>query len=202
MMYKAIEMADGEDIDSESGPISLHLEPANRTGEIHIENPAESGHSDHCTINGNTYQRKDLIKKLPYGETGTEWTGETWTVHKEQTANLAAVLCVAGVRVTLGEGAVRSDPEWGWYHEQEQPDDGGEDEIEVGGPVDAAEKKVLLSWVSDLVELGVIESEWDYAERHKVMFFHDDNTGNAHELLADTECYGAFDTRKASPPQV
>lgn len=201
MMYKAIEMADGADVESESGPISLHLEPADGKGEIHIGSPDGSSEDGMCDVEGNTYQHKGLIKKLPYGESGAEWTGETWVVSEEETANLAGVMCIAGVGVTLDGRAVASDSEWGYYHDEEVEDSGSSDVVEVGGPSDAAEEKVLLSWVSDLVELGVYESEMDYADRHKVMFFCDDNTGNAHELLADTECYGAFDTRKASPPQ-
>jgi len=199
--YTVVEMAEGEEIDSESGPIDLHLEPAHRKGEVHIGEPSECDEDGHCAISGNTYQKKDIIKKLPYGDSGTKWTGETWTVAEDQTANLAAVLTIAAVDVSIDAGAVASDPDWGYYHEQEQPDEDDEPEIEVDEPGDAAEEKVMVEWVATLVELGYYDSETDYADRHGVDLFWEDGADGSHPLFADTDSNDIFDTRKASPVQ-
>lgn len=199
MMYEVIEMADGTEVDSESGPISLHCEPADSSGEVHIESPGGSVGEGKCAVSGNTYHRKDLIKKLPYGDDGTEWTGETWIVDSEQTANLAAVLCIAGVDVTIDSEAVGSDAEWGYYHEQESEDDEDGGDVVIGEPDDANESKVMVSWVCDLVEVGCCESELEYKDRYGVELFWDDDVSGSHELLADTDGLGVFDTRKACP---
>jgi len=195
-----MEMADGEEIDSESGPISLHLEPVDSSGRIHIESPDYSGEDGFCPITGDTYRQKDVIKKLPYGDGGTKWTGETWVVSEEQTANLAATLSIAAVDVTIHSDAVGSDPEWGYYHEEEQEEESVPTGVEVGGPSEANESAVMASWLSDLVELGSYDSKSEYQDRFGVNLFYDADTGGGHELLADTDGVAIFDSRKACPP--
>jgi len=200
--YDVVEMADGVDVDSESGPINLHLEPAHRKGEVHITGPEDCDEDGHCKVTGNTYHRKDIIKKLPYGDSGTKWTGDTWTVAEDQTANLAATLTIAAVDVSIDAGAIASDPEWGHFHEDEQPEEDTTSEIEVGEPDDAAERKVMVDWLGTLVELGYYDNEIEYTDKYGVDLFYSNENAGGHILFEPTECNDIFDTRKATPAQV
>ena len=198
-LYEVMEVGDGERIDSESGPINVHCEPTDITGEVHIKQQSQSEGREQCNVTGNTYHRKDIIKKLPYGDDGTKWTGDVWVVAEDQTANLAATLIIAGVDVTIHEDAIASDDEWGWYYEEAQPDEPEEGELVIGPPDDASEDKVSSGWVETLVNLGHYSSVEEYADRFDVKMLYDEDIMDGYILCRDTGTTPIFDSRKASP---
>jgi hypothetical protein len=198
-LYKVMEVGDGERIDSESGPINVHCEPANSTGEVHIKKQSQSNGRGQCDVTGNTYHRKDIIKKLPYGDDGTKWTGDVWVVSEEQTANLAATLTIAGVDVTIHEDAIASDPEWGYYYDEAQTDEPEGGELVIGPPADADERKVSSGWVETLVGLGYYSDAEEYADRFDVKLLWDEHMMDGYILCRDTGTTPIFDSRKASP---
>jgi len=198
-LYKVMEVGDGESIDSESGPINVHCEPTDSTGEVHIKQQIQSEGRGQCSITGNAYHRKDIIKKLPYGDDGTKWTGDVWVVNEEQTANLAATLTIAGVDVTIHEDAIASDPEWGYYHDEAQPEESEEGELVIGPPPEADERKVASGWVETLVGLGYYGDVEEYADRFDVKLLWDEDMMEGYVLCRDMGTTPIFDSRKASP---
>jgi len=189
-MFKVMEVGDGVEIEGPTGPINVYLEPVQNSGEVLIKAPGDDIGKNQCRIHGNTYQHKDLIKKLPYGHEGSEWTGEVWAVNKEMTTELAAVLTIAGVDVTIEGGAVAEDDGWGHLREEiELPgDDNASIQVMVGpsGPGD----KVSRSWAEDAAEKGNYDSVEEFAEQFNLDVASDEEM---QKVLEDDDDEGGAD---------
>lgn len=188
MMFKVMEIGDGVEIDGPTGAINVYLEPVQESGEVLIKAPGEDIGDSHCRVHGRTYENKDLIKKLPYGSHGTEWTGDVWAVNKDMTTELAAVLTIAGVDLTVEAGVVAEDEDWGHLREEIDLPGDNDDTITVrvgpGGPGD----KVSRTWAEEAAETGNYDSVEEFAdqfnlevasdeEMQEVLYNEDDDAG-------------------------
>jgi len=164
MIYEVVEIGDGEEIEGPTGSIGVFLEPTEDTGQVHIEEPGDGIMDHQCRVSGDTYNNRKLIKKLPYGDDGSEWTGETWAVAKHKTSDLAAVLSIAAVKVTIDSDAIASDEGWGHLRSEVVDKPESDDSVEVMvGPGDPGDK-VSRSWAEDAAKTGNYDSADEFAE--------------------------------------
>lgn len=197
MMFEVIEVGDGVELDCKTGTVNVYLEPTTEEGEIHIKGDDESGTAGMCDISGDTYQHKELIKKLPYGDTGTEWTGETWVVAKDQTANLAGVLTIAGVKATLDARAIATDDDWGELREEiDLPGDDNETVKVMRGP-EGPDNKVSRSWAEDAARVGRYEDAETFADEFGLDVVPDEEIMEYHDLDTDHDDVDVFNSNTA-----
>jgi len=192
MMYKVMEIGSGTEIDGPTGAINVHLEPTDYEGEVHIKAPGDGIGDSHCRIEGNTYQHKDLIKKLPYGNDGAEWTGEVWAASSDMTSDLAAVLSIAAVGVTINAEAVASDEEWGGLiDEVDGIGDDDEEETVMVGPSGPGEG-VSRSWAEQAAETANYDTVDEFIEHFEVSVVSDDVMADIVEQQDDSSGADTF----------
>lgn len=194
MIFRVIEVGDGVELDGPTGKIRVYLEPTQETGDVHIKEPGEDIDDDLCRIHGDTYNSKDLIKKLPYGRSGTQWNGEVWTVHKKSTADLCAVLKIAARDVTLDSRAIAHDDDWGILQEEIELDEGGNETYKViNGPSDPGQG-VSRSWAEDAADLGNYDSADAFAEQFNLEIVEDSDMEERAEDADSPEGADPFST--------
>jgi len=196
-MFKVIEVDDGKRLDCKTGKVNVWLEPTTDRGDIHIKGDKESGTDGMCDVVGDTYQHKEVIKKLPYGDTGTEWTGDVWAVSTDQTANLAGVLTIAGIGATLDARAIAVDDDWGELREEiDVPGDDNETIRVMRGPEGPGDK-VSRSWAEDAARVGRYEDAETFADEFGLEVAPDEEIMEYHDLDTDDDDVEVFNSDMA-----
>jgi len=166
MRMKVFELHDGVEVEGPTGEISVGINPTDEMHDVYIREPGSGTDDKWCKIVGDTYQHKEKIKKLDYGQ--VEWTGDYWQVLEDKVTEVCSVLLIAGVDVGLDAGAVASDRDWGYLREEVELDDdlGGveEETLRIMVPPDGPTDKVSRSWAEDATEVGNYDSVEEFAE--------------------------------------
>lgn len=182
MKLKVREQPEGQLIEGPTGDIEVDLEPTDDFHDVMVCEPGSGDGTDMCKITGKTYEHKEKIKKLPYGDDGTRWTGEWWEVNKSMVTELCAVLCIAAVDVCVHSKCVAKDEDWGSLRKRIDIDEGREEDSKlriVAGPKSPMEG-VSRSWAEDAAEVGNFDDADDFAEEYGLNIIEDEE---AKEML-------------------
>lgn len=186
--YRLIRHPEGQSIEGPTGSIPVLAEPNEPDGDIIIHTPGEHDSvslKGQCAVTGDTYNQKDKIKKLEYGEDGTRWNGDVWTVNEEASSDLAAVLMVAGISVSVYEGALRHDAGWGRYYEPvDESGCDGEEMVVMVGP-DYPTDFVSRSWVQEAAKVGGFQEVENFIEKFGLTVVDDGEAYNRAGLSDD-----------------
>jgi hypothetical protein len=197
MMLKATEDEGGIIVKSPVRAVSVDLEPVQTEEEVHIGDLDESVASGCCPVEGNSYPYKDDIKKLPYGDDGTQWTGDVWAVNPRKTAELVAVLLGAGARVSLEASCLEYDEDWGRLRKEILLDDDSGEKLRVMHPPYGDDNKVPRSWVESASSLGNFDSVEEFAENFDLNVVSDKEAKEELGLSDDDEEVDFFSSEGA-----
>lgn len=188
MKLEVRESHDGTVISGPTGKIDVGLEPTNDYHDIFIQKPGSGSGDDMCKISGDTYQHKKKIKKLPYGDNGSQWTGDYWEVNKNLTSDLCAVLKVVAVDVCIHSRAVVSDDGWKSLRKEIDIDDpvGSDETLRLMAGPDSPMEGVSRSWAEDAAETGNFDSVEEFAESFGLNVIDDEE---AEDKLDEPEEY-------------
>lgn len=184
MIIKPIEFGKGKTIEGPTGSISITLEVSDSRGGVEIQKPGEGCADGQCRITGNTYNAKDDIKKLPYGDDGTQWNGEVWLVNKHKVAELTAVLMKAGYSLTIDGKAVSHCDDFGELREEvDLPgDEDGTVDVMYGPHGDNDE--VSCSWAEDAADLGNYDDVETFADKFGLTIVEDEVIRERHNVTS------------------
>ena len=197
MILKATESEGGIIADCPRRAVSVDLEPIKREQEVHIGDIDESVAGGACPITGNSYPYKDTIKELPYGDDGTQWTGDVWVVNPRKTTELVALLLDDGASVSLDASVLEYDEDWGVLRREILLDDEGSEVLRVMHPPYGDDNKVPESWAKSAGDLGNFDSVEEFAERFDLNIVPDEEAKEELGLDDSDDEVGYFDTDSA-----
>jgi len=197
MILKATESSDGVMIQCPTGAVQVDLEPVQRVGEVHVGDIDESLASGVCPIEENSYPYKETIKELPYGNEGSQWTGDVWAVNPRRTADLVAMLVMDEAEVTVEANCLQYDEDWGKLRREIVLDEDRNEKLCVVHPPYGDENKVPRSWVEDASRMANFSSVEEFADEFGLNVVPDEEAFDELGLSEDDDEVSFFDTDSA-----
>lgn len=202
MIFEIIELDEGVTVSGPTGSIDVYAEPVKNEGRVHIGDYRDGDAPDGMLpVTGDTYNQKGKIKKLPYGDDGTKWTGEVWAVAGDKVTDLVAVLKLSGLNVTVHSTALAIDDDWGELQNEVDIDGGGTNDETIKlmvGPRHSAEG-VSRSWVEEAAKLGNSDDVDAFIEKYNLDVYDDEELMEKHGFDESDDEVEVFSSENKSP---
>jgi|APHM01.1.fsa_nt_gi hypothetical protein len=198
MKLKATESSDGVMIQCPTGAVQVDLDVTKREGTLHIGDVDESIASGVCPIEGNSYPYKETIKELPYGDKGSQWTGDVWAVNPRRTADLVAMLVMEEADVTIEAACLQYDEDWGELRREIVLDEDKNESLSVVHPPYGPDNKVPRSWAEDAGRMANYTDVQEFADDFDLNIVPDKEAYDDLGLDDEDDEVSYFDTDSAT----